>query len=380
MKIQFIAFIFVCIITASCSSRTGSSGAADTDKAGGTSFELSDPQATPMARALYRNLQLLAGEHVLLGHQDALAYGMGWKGGAFHTDIHDVCGDHPAVFGWDLGHMGDTVNIDGVPFEEMRKWAISVFEHGGINTYSWHMRNYAVGGTSWDIDSCVEACLPGGRIHGTYLEKLDLAAEFFSSLTTETGELIPVIFRPFHEMTGGWFWWGTRSCSPEQYKELFRFTIDYLRNEKQLHQLIIAYSPDAFSSAEQYMTFYPGDGYVDVMGIDDYRGFSNRKETPGAIKRLEILDSLSTAHSKLMTIAETGLETIPNEVWFTDVVLSTLKHNTSTQKASWILFWRNGRPDHFYAPYPGHPSAPDFIQFMNDSLMFSLSELPDLYK
>jgi mannan endo-1,4-beta-mannosidase len=62
------------------------------------------------------------------------------------------------------------------------------------------------------------------------------------------------------------------------------------------------------------------------------------------------------------------------------VVLSTLKHNASTRKASWILFWRNGRPDHFYAPYPGHPSAPDFIQFMNDSLMFSLSELPDLYK
>lgn len=95
---------------------------------------------------------------------------------------------------------------------------------------------------------------------------------------------------------------------------------------------------------------------------------------------LETLDSLSTRHGKLMTISETGLETIPNENWFTDVVLSTLKTNVSTRKASWILFWRNGRPDHFYAPHPGHPSAADFIAFMNDSLMLSLSEIPSLYQ
>jgi len=56
-----------------------------------------------------------------------------------------------------------------------------------------------------------------------------------------------------------------------------------------------------------------------------------------------------------------------------------------TRWANWYEFlpwedWRNGRPDHFYAPYPGHASAPDFIEFMNHDLMLSLSELPDLYK
>ncbi len=132
-----------------------------------------------MATALFSNLQELSGNHVLVGHQDALAYGMGWKGEDFRTDINDVLGDHPAVFGWDLGHMGDEENIDGVPFEDMKRWAIAVYEKGGVNTFSWHMRNYAISGSSWDKDSCVSACLPGGEKHELYLERLDQAADSF---------------------------------------------------------------------------------------------------------------------------------------------------------------------------------------------------------
>jgi mannan endo-1,4-beta-mannosidase len=378
---KFRSLVLICAFPTilSCSSGTARRDQGNTVPVK-TGFELSDPSATPMARALYRNLQTLSADHVLLGHQDALAYGMGWKGEEFRTDIHDVCGDHPAVFGWDLGHMGDAGNIDGVPFGDMIRWAIKVYEKGGVNTCSWHMNNFATGGTSWDVGPCVEACLPGGEAHELYLQKLDLAAAFFSSLKTASGELIPVIFRPFHEMTGGWFWWGTASCTPEQYQELFRFTIDYLRDEKEMHQLIIAYSTGPFASAREYMAFYPGDAYVDVMGFDDYSGLSKKEEAHWTVSMLETLDSLSSAHGKLMAITETGLETIPNKVWFTEVVLPVLKKNASTRRTSWLLLWRNGRPDHFYAPYPGHPAAPDFIEFMNDSLMLSLSELPELYQ
>lgn len=342
-------------------------------------FELSDPKATPMTSTLYKGMQEISANHVMVGHQDALAYGMGWKGENFRTDMNDVLGDHPAVFGWDLGHMGDSLNIDGVPFEEMKRWAMAAYEKGGVNTFSWHMRNYAISGTSWDTDSCVEACLPGGEVHELYLERLDQAAALFSSLVTENGELIPVIFRPFHEMTGGWFWWGKGNCSPEQYKKLFRFTIDYLRNEKNMHQLMVVYSTDKFSSADQYMEFYPGDEYVDVLAFDDYHGLASRERSAETIQRLETIDSIATSHQKLMALSETGLETIPNEKWFTDVVLSTLNTNESTRNAAWILFWRNGRPDHYYLPYPGQKSAPDFLEFMNHDLMLSLSELPDLY-
>lgn len=377
-----LRIIIICCLAgaiSACQTGTGNPGAEKSHSSDSPS-QLSDPMATPMAVALYRNLNDLATDHVLLGHQDALAYGMGWKGEVFRTDINDVLGDHPAVFGWDLGHLGDEENIDGVPFEDMLKWAIAAYEKGGISTFSWHMRNYAIGGSSWDRDSCVEACLPGGEVHELYLEKLNLAADFFASLKNEKGELIPVIFRPFHEMTGSWFWWGKGNCSARQYTELFRFTIDYLRNVHNLHQLIIAYSPDKFLTADQYMEFYPGDDYVDVMALDDYQGFRSRESSVQTVNRLVIMDSLSTSHNKLMAVSETGLETIPNEKWFTEVVLSTLNANASTRQVAWILFWRNGRPDHFYAPYPGHASAPDFMEFMNHELMLSLSELPDLYK
>jgi mannan endo-1,4-beta-mannosidase len=372
------AAIFCCLAgLLSCNSDRSTVSQNSTGKQEG-GIRLSDTAATTMAEALYSNLSLLTADHVLLGHQDALAYGMGWKGAPFRSDIHDVLGDHPAVFGWDLGHIGDKENIDGVPFEDMKRWAIEVYKQGGINTYSWHMRNYAVSGSAWDTDPCVLACLPGGAAHELYLEKLDLAADFFASLKSGKGEAIPVIFRPFHEMTGGWFWWGRGNCTAEQYRDLFRFTVDYLRKEKKQHQLIITYSTDRFSSADQFMEFYPGDEYVDVLALDDY-GMVSPETIPATVLMLGILDSLSAAHHKLMAISETGVETIPDEHWFTGVVLPMLKTNESTRRTAWILLWRNGRPDHFYAPYPGHPSAPDFISFMGDSLMLSLSELPDLY-
>ena len=378
MRLKLIAILPGIVLFWACTTRSAEQQHPSAQSTG--TVALSDPEAASIARALFSNLQDLSGNHVLLGHQDALAYGIGWKGDKFRTDIHDVSGDHPALFGWDLGYVDQADNIDGVPFREMANWAIAAYSKGGINTYSWHMWNYASGGDSWDTASCVKACLPGGSAHATYLEKLDLVAAFFSGLKNESGELIPVVFRPFHEMNGDWFWWGRASCKPEDYKALFRFTVDYLRKEKQLHQLIIAYSTDLFISPGEYMTWYPGDAYVDVMGFDDYKGLNNRSETHKTVFMLETLDSISSAHGKLMAITETGLETIPDPAWFTDVVLSTLKTNNSTRKASWILFWRNGRTDHFYAPYPGHSSAPDFIEFMDDSLMLSLTELPELYK
>jgi mannan endo-1,4-beta-mannosidase len=68
--------------------------------------KLSDPKASNMATALFNNLQTLSANHVLVGHQDALAYGMGWKGEAFRTDINDVLDDHPAVFWGARGPQG----------------------------------------------------------------------------------------------------------------------------------------------------------------------------------------------------------------------------------------------------------------------------------
>jgi mannan endo-1,4-beta-mannosidase len=339
-----------------------------------------DSQAVQSAVDLYGFLKRMTGKGTMIGHQDALAYGMGWKGDEFRTDINDVCGDFPAVFGWDLGHIGDSVNIDGVPFDRMRQWAIEVHLRGGINTCSWHVRNLVTGTNAWDITPCVAAVLPGGDRHAAFLEKLDLVAAFFQSLRTSDGEPVPVIFRPWHEMSGGWFWWGTNSCTPEEYKSLFRFTEDYLRNTKKIHNLLYAYSTDAVKTATEYMAFYPGDDYIDILGFDDYGGMKDRESSSRTVALLDILDSIATVRSKPFAMTETGLETIPDSTWFTGVVLPVIKADASTRNTCWVLFWRNGRPDHFYAPFPGHPSAPDFIKFREDEATWFLSDIHNLYK
>jgi len=342
--------------------------------------DLSDSLADPLAGFLYQNLSRISDDYILVGHQDALAYGMGWEGEQFRADINDVCGDFPAVFGWDLGHIGEPENIDGVPFERMKQWMMEVYRRGGINTVSWHIRNIVSGGNSWDTSSCVSGILPGGEFHRAYIEKLDHVSDLLASLKTGKGDLIPVLFRPYHEMNGDWFWWCSKSCSPEEYKALFQFTVNYLRNEKQLHNLIYVYATDVFSTKEEYLRFYPGDNFVDVLGFDDYHCLDKKENAHGTIAMLEILHALGRERSKLITISETGVETIPDETWFTDVVLPTLNTNDATMKPSWILFWRNGRPDHYYAPYPGHPSAEDFIKFKEDSLTLFLSDLQGIYK
>lgn len=340
---------------------------------------LSDKLATVEAVMLYHNMGNLAKSKIMIGHQDALAYGMGWRDEEFKSDINEVCGDYPAVFGWDLGHIGDSTNIDNVSFEKMKIWALKAYENGGVNTYGWHSRNFKNDSSSWNTQECVKDILPGGEKHNKYLEKLSLVADFFSELKNKQGEAIPVLFRPFHEMNGGWFWWGAQSCSPKEYKDLWRFTVDYLRNERDLHNIIYIYSTDVFNSADDYLTYYPGDDYVDILGYDDYKGLNESSNTYKTIKMLETLADLSVEKNKIYTISETGLETIPNELWFTDVVLSTLKTNAKTMGISYVLFWRNGRPDHFYAPYPGHSSANNFLQFKNDTTTIFLSQIKNIY-
>ena len=123
----------------------------------------SDPLATTETQALVRHLQTLAPQHILFGHQDTLAYGLGWRGDDFNSDVYRVCGKFPAVFGWDLGHIGDANNIDGVPFADVKRWIRKAYRRGGVITISWHARVPGTGESAWTERPVVEHILPGGR-------------------------------------------------------------------------------------------------------------------------------------------------------------------------------------------------------------------------
>ncbi|MCI4670215.1 MAG: glycoside hydrolase family 26 protein [Bacteroidia bacterium] len=341
-------------------------------------------KASPKTRALHTNLARYAKERILFGQEDALAYGLHWKAEKKRSDVKDVTGSHPAVMGWDLSKIGQTpFNIDTVDFQKMRKWIKMSYKMGCINTISWHMDNPMTGGGSWDTTSAVRSILPGGEKHDFYLQKLDLVADYFKKLKAGFifQQQIPIIFRPFHEHTGSWFWWGNDNCSTEDYIQLWRFTVDYLRKEKGLDNLLFAYAPDGVDTREAYLERYPGDDYVDIMGFDYYiHDNPTRKDPEELTKRLCMLVKLAGERGKIPAFTETGYSQIPDPDFWTNFLLSSIKSHPDAQKIAYLLVWRNARPDHHYAPFPGHHSAENFKKFHQDELIWLQSDLPDMYQ
>lgn len=350
-------------------------------------IKTSDVNATHSTKALFDNLKKLSKEKVLFGHQDGLAYGVEWKD--WHkkrSDVKDVCGKYPSVFGWDMSRLGKTpYNIDSVDFQHMKGWMKEVYKMGGINTISWHFDNFANGGSSWDVkDSLrvVASILPDGKNHEAYKEKLDLFADFVNDLKVGFifKENIPIIFRPFHEHTGNWFWWGAKYCTPEEYKSIWQFTVKYLRDEKGLHNILYAYSPDIFKDEAHYLQCYPGDEWVDVLGLDDYHDVGLKGDIAQLTERLRTLVKIAEERGKVAALTETGFEAIPHKTWWTDKLLDGIKRDPDARKIAWVLIWRNDRPDHHYAPYPKHESADNFVKFSEDSLIMFADKLPEIYK
>ncbi len=326
------------------------------------SSKLCDAEATAAATELYDMMTRSAEHGVILGHQDDLSYGVGWVDtGARRSDVRDVCGDYPALFGWDLGQIecADSVrNLDGVEFCRMRDNIRFVHRQGGINAFSWHPRNPLTGGDSWDVssDEVVASIISGGELHEAYLAWLDRAADFLLSLTDDRGEPIPVIFRPYHEMSGSWFWWGAKLCLTEDYKTLWRETIDHLRS-RGVHNIIVAYSMADYTDEEEFAERYPGDDYVDIVGFDIYQ-YGTAEEFLAQMKtKSETAAAFARSHGKIWAVCECGYEGIPQSDWFTEVLAQYI----CGTGCSHALLWRNAhdREGHFYASYPSHSSAED---------------------
>ena len=329
--------------------------------------ECSDKQATKETRALYKNLYRLAGKNILFGHQDDPCYGVGWKYVSGRSDIRDMTGEYPAVYGFDLGRieLGWNVNLDSVPFEKIRLFIREAYERGGVITISWHLNNPLTGGTAWDNKpGAVASILPGGSKNSLYTIWLDRVADFLGGLKGKNGENIPIVLRLFHELNGGWFWWGKDQCSPDEMKQLWRYTIHYLRNEKNIHHLLYAFNTDKFNNGTEYIERYPGDDMIDIIGFDIYQAGALKENTAftAFISRdLDLLDSVAASHKKIPALTEFGYNGIPDSSWWTNVFYPAI----ASHQIVYALAWRNagkkqGGNTEFYVPYPGAASASDF--------------------
>lgn len=368
-KIRKNALLFVCLI------------------AGHFLLAQIDKKATKETKNLFQNLKTISKNHILFGHQHALEYGHGWSNEPNRSDVKSVTGSHPAVVGIDFS------DFSGRSKEQLEKTkailkknVIETYERGGITTVSWHFNNPASDGGFYWKDGISKASMslikPGGSHHEEYKEILKTIANFAHSVKAKDGKLSPMIFRPFHEFDGDWFWWGKSQTSREDFIAVWQFTVSYLKDTLGVHNFIYAFSPDnRFNSEEEYLERYPGDDFVDMLGMDDYGDFGRdgKYDLEAGLQKLKIFSDLAIKKKKLAAFTETGLESIPNEKWWTEVLLKTLK--SENLQLAYVLVWRNDitSATHYYAPYPGQKSEKDFIKFYDDIFTLFEKDLQNIY-
>lgn len=191
----------------------------------------------------------------------------GWSGSSGKMEvlakIETATGQWPAVIGldycgWDNGQAA----IYTAPVNELAK---AYWRDGGLVTISWHAPNPAnpKGGGLNDKGVELAELLKPGATHDRWMKSLDQIAAGLEELQAAG---IVVIWRPLHEMNGGWFWWGAKPGA--DFVAVWRHMFDYFTKTKNLHNLIWDFGPN--HGQQPATNFYPGDAYVDLTGLDAY--------------------------------------------------------------------------------------------------------------
>ncbi len=270
--------------------------------------------------------------------------------------------------------------------EARKKAILEARSRGEVITAMCHLNNPLTGGDSWDNSSKTvvkEILTDGSATNLKFKSWLDNLATFALSLKDGNGKLIPVIFRPFHEHTQSWSWWGSSCTTSEEFIALWKFTLSYLTVAKGVHNFIFAISPqrDNNGRKEDLLFRWPGDELVDFIGMDCYHGTN----TQAFLSNLNALQELSLEKKKPAGVTETGIEgirngNVPYVSYWTEQILTPLVG----KKISMVVMWRNEYDPlkqgiHFYGPWKGHPSADDFKTLFRSSISLFSKDLPNMY-
>lgn len=274
---------------------------------------LTDPQADPTARALFTFLVDLYGEKILSGQQDL-------------QDINYIVskiGKSPAIGVFDLIDYSPTrIQFGANPAGSVEKWLDWANKGGGIVSMSWHWnaptdlinttgkewwRGFYTDATTFDLAKALAD--KNSQCYKLLLHDMDAIAEELQKFRDAD---MPVLWRPLHEASGGWFWWGAKGAEP--FKELWRLMHDRFVNVLGLHNLIWVYT-------HADPTWYPGDDVVDVVSMDIYTDASSSMsgEWEGTQKLFN--------GKKLVILSESG--TLPDPV----------KMRTYAVWWSWFSVW-----------------------------------------
>jgi mannan endo-1,4-beta-mannosidase len=262
---------------------------------------LSNPRATGPARHLMHYLTGIYGDKTLSGQQ-----------GPINSQYLAMSGGlAPAVSGSDLiEYSPSRLQRGSNPNNETERMIDWTRQTGGIATMMWHWnaptglidqpgrewwRGFYTNATTFNFKTALQN--PNSPEYALILRDIDRIAV---ELKKFQDARVPVLWRPLHEAQGGWFWWGAQG--PDAFRALWRLTYDRLTNHHDLNNLIWVFTS---SAAEQgHLAWYPGDQYVDIVGIDIYTD-------PASSMSGEWLDLLDHYDGrKLITLSETG--TLPD--------------------------------------------------------------------
>ena len=340
------------------------------------------------AQQLIERLDTLRQKGTMFGHQDDPMYGLTWEYQPDSSDVKNVCGDYPAVMGFELGgiEMGDVKSLDSVPFTKITEEVIKHYQRGGIVTLSWHPRNPVTTidggglagqkfpeGTAWDVtdSTVVKSVLPGGDQYEKFQTWMQRLSDFLATLKTEDGQKVPIIFRPWHENTGSWFWWGEKLCSVDEYKALWNMLQDKLLADG-FDNFVWAYSPGMAGdlTEEKYLERYPGNDRVDLVGIDGYQWGSKEDFQSQLDQNLDMLTKFAEKNQKIAALTECGLKNLTDPTWWT----STLTPITDKYPISYLLVWRNAGHE-WFGPSPVKPDKPYFLDYYNSDKSLFLKDI-----
>jgi len=225
------------------------------------------PNASAPAQALLALLYQLQGHKTLSGQHNQLH-----KMSVASDEVHRITGHYPAVWGGEWGFSDSRHNIDNIAYRPaLMEEIYQQHAAGRIIVMTYHQASPTVG-EPCGFEDGVQAKLteedwedlfqPGTPLRIVWEKHVDRLAVALKHLESRQ---IPVIFRPYHEMNGDWFWWGGH---PEHFRQLWALIYDRYVNHHGLTNLLWAWNPD--KPHEGVADFYPGHDTVDLLGTDIY--------------------------------------------------------------------------------------------------------------
>jgi mannan endo-1,4-beta-mannosidase len=274
---------------------------------------------TPEAVRLLNYLCSLSGRYTLSGEHN-----FNEDMNRFSDTVNTITGKYPAVWGTDFIWNGSRDNGQAIVDEAVRK-----YKAGYIITLMWHQGRpidnppfgwkESIQGKLTDAE-WNDLITPGTAINKRWEAQIDVVAGYLLQLKAAG---IPVLWRPYHEMNGVWFWWGNRK-GRDGIQKLWKMMYDRYVNHFHLNNLLWVWGANGprdipGDQAYDYADFYPGGYYVDILGADVYHMDYEQKDYN---------DLLALANGKLIALTECG--ELPNKT-----ILE------AQPKWSWFLVWTN---------------------------------------